>query len=82
MTQEATAIKTRPVGGQQPSSHWNSPKRQRTLSMSDRGWDIACEMAETTCTNRSEIVEVAIRLLASELGKADFVNLRQQLLES
>ena len=50
--------------------------------MSDRGWDIACEMAETTCTNRSEIVEVAIRLLASELGKADFVNLRQQLLES
>lgn len=82
MTQESTAIKTRPVGGQQPTSHWNSPKRQRTLSMSDRGWEIACGMAKSTGTNRSEIVEVAIRLLASELTQSNFTEIRQVLLNA
>jgi len=57
-------IKTRPVGGQQPTTHWGSTKRQRTLSMSDKGWDVACTLAAQTGTNRSEICEVALRVLA------------------
>ncbi|MFZ9261598.1 MAG: hypothetical protein ACO23G_14405 [Limnohabitans sp.] len=76
-----TEIKTRPVGGQQPTTHWGSTKRQRTLSMSDKGWDVACTLAETTRTNRSEICEVALRVLAIALENGDsFDQLRKDSL--
>lgn len=78
----APEIRTRPIGGQQPTTHWGSAKRQRTLSMSDRGWDIACALAEATNTNRSEIVEVALRVLSMALENGDqFNQLRQDSLE-
>jgi len=80
-TTSPAEIKTRPVGGQQPTTHWGSTKRQRTLSMSDKGWDVACTLAETTRTNRSEICEVALRVLAMSLESGEsFDQLRKDSL--
>jgi hypothetical protein len=50
--------------------------------MSDKGWDVACELAETTRTNRSEICEVALRVLAMTLESGEtFDQLRLDALE-
>jgi hypothetical protein len=83
MASQATPeIRTRPIGGQQPTSHWNSPKRQRTASFSDRGWEVTCEIADLNATNRSEVIEVAVRLLKQRLDNGEsFQALRNDVLE-
>jgi len=39
-------VQDRPIGGQQRTSHWESPKRQRTLSLSDDAWELVSVLAE------------------------------------
>jgi hypothetical protein len=55
------AITTRPIGGLQRTSHWDSPKRQRTLSLSDDAWELTSDMAMASSGNRSEVVEIIVR---------------------
>jgi len=57
----ADVISIRPIGGLQRTSHWNSAKRQRTLSLSDEGWDVACKLAMESRGNRSEVIEILLR---------------------
>ena len=59
----APVIRDRPVGGQQRTSHWNSPKRQRTVSFTDCAWDLTGVLSEQNGgMNRSEILEVLVRI--------------------
>jgi hypothetical protein len=55
-------VQDRPIGGQQRTSHWDSPKRQRTLSLSDDAWDLVSQLAEEEKLNRSEVIEILVRL--------------------
>jgi hypothetical protein len=55
------AITARPIGGLQRTSHWDSPKRQRTLSLSDEAWELTSDMAMASSGNRSEVVEIIVR---------------------
>tara|TARA_R100001463_G_scaffold21255_3_gene51262 strand:- start:25 stop:255 length:231 start_codon:yes stop_codon:yes gene_type:complete len=75
MTEE---LKTRPSGGLQKLHHWNSPKRQRTLSLTDEGWDTASELAIESNTNRSEVVEIVLRYIKEE--KLDLIDIRKDIL--
>jgi len=74
----ATAITSRPIGGLQRTSHWDSPKRQRTLSLSDAAWELCCQLAVDSHTNRSEVVEIMARWAAAQ--KIDLNTIRAQLL--
>ena len=58
----STSVQDRPIGGQQRTSHWDSPKRQRTLSLSDDAWDLVSQLAEEEKLNRSEVIEILVRL--------------------
>ena len=58
----ASPVQDRPIGGQQRTSHWDSPKRQRTLSLSDDAWDLVSMLAEEEKLNRSEVIEILVRL--------------------
>ena len=40
MSETTIDLKVRPKGGCQPRTHWNSDKRQRTLSLSERAWSL------------------------------------------
>ena len=55
-------VQDRPIGGQQRTSHWGSPKRQRTLSLSDDAWGLVSLLAEEEKLNRSEVIEILVRL--------------------
>ena len=55
-------VQDRPIGGQQRTSHWDSPKRQRTLSLSDDAWELVSVLAEEEKLNRSEVIEILVRL--------------------
>lgn len=61
MPEELPVLTSRPMGGQPIRTHWNSPKRQRTMSLSEEAWRICGELAEETNANRSEILEVLLR---------------------
>ena len=54
-------VQDRPIGGQQRTSHWGSPKRQRTLSLSDDAWELVSVLAEEAKLNRSEVIEILVR---------------------
>ena len=61
MPEELPVLKSRPMGGQAVRTHWLSPKRQRTMSLSEDAWEICGRLAEETDANRSEILEVLLR---------------------
>jgi hypothetical protein len=46
--------------------------------MSDNGWGVACSLADSTGTNRSEICEIALRILAIALEEGEEFSLLQQ----
>ena len=54
-------IAVRPMGGNQPRTHWRSEKRQRTLSLTHEAWDIFGELAIASASNRSEVLEILLR---------------------
>lgn len=61
-TADLPVIRDRPVGGQQRTSHWNSPKRQRTISCTDQAWHLLDLLSTgNDGMNRSEIIEVLVR---------------------
>ena len=60
-------LKVRPKGGCQPRTHWNSDKRQRTLSLSERAWSLTGLLADENNSNRSEVIEILVRY-ASQQG--------------
>ena len=74
----STVITTRPIGGLQRSSHWDSAKRQRTLSLSDGAWELCCQMAVESSSNRSEVVEILTRWAVAK--GIDLVAIRAELL--
>lgn len=71
---------TRPIGGQQSGTHWNSSKRQRTLSMTDDAWNLLSEIAASHGWNRSEAIEVLIR--HAHAGSLDLPAIRNDHLPS
>jgi len=56
-----TVLKVRPMGGNQPRTHWGSDKRQRTLSLTEEAWLLAGGLAEASGSNRSEVLEILLR---------------------
>ena len=56
----------RPMGGNQPRTHWRSEKRQRTLSLTHEAWLIFEELALASRSNRSEVVEILLRYAKRE----------------
>ena len=61
MTQSQIGLRVRPKGGNQPRTHWNSDKRQRTLSLSEDAWYLAGQLADENSSNRSEVMEILLR---------------------
>ena len=51
-------IKTREMRPEQKLHHWNSPKRQRTLSLTDYGWEVISDIADKYKLNRSEVMRL------------------------
>ena len=76
----ASPVQDRPIGGQQRTSHWDSPKRQRTLSLSDDAWDLVSMLAEEEKLNRSEVIEILVRLARD--SKIPLTGVRSGLLTS
>lgn len=54
----------RPLADSRSRTHWNEPKRCRSLSLSDSCWDLLTRLAELHNCNRSEILERLIRKAA------------------
>lgn len=48
-------------------TQWGEPKRCRSVSISDSGWDLLGALAQQENTTRSEIMERMIRKEASNL---------------
>jgi hypothetical protein len=71
-------IKTREMRPEQKLHHWNSPKRQRTLSLTDYGWEVISDIADKYKLNRSEVIEIIARM-AKENGD-DLIEERYTLL--
>ncbi len=65
-------IPVRPMGGDQPRTHWRSEKRQRTLSLTHDAWNIFGELALASASNRSEVLEILLRY-----AKKEDLNLQQ-----
>ena len=62
MSETTIDLKVRPKGnGCQPRTHWNSDKRQRTLSLSERAWSLTGLLADENGSNRSEVIEILVR---------------------
>lgn len=55
------------MGDSASRTHWGSPKRCRSLSMTDHAWDLLTRLAVANQVNRSEAIERLIRK-AAELG--------------
>lgn len=53
----------RPLNDNIARTHWNTPKRCRSLSLSDEAWDIVTRYAVANDLNRSEVIERLIRRL-------------------
>lgn len=51
----------RPLGESGSRTHWAEPKRCRSLSMSDTGWDLLTRLAAVKGLSRSEAAERLIR---------------------
>ena len=51
----------RPMGESASRTHWGSPKRCRSLSMTDEAWELLTRLATANATNRSEAIERLIR---------------------
>jgi hypothetical protein len=51
----------RPLGDSQSRTHWGSPKRCRSLSMTDEAWDLLTKISAVQGMNRSEAIERLIR---------------------
>lgn len=73
-----TEYKERPSGGKQLKHHWNSLKRQRTISLTDAGWNKLSAIAWASETNRSEILEILIRY--SQEKSLDLIEFREEML--
>jgi len=54
-------LKSRPRPEQSTRTHWDSPKRQRTMSLSETAWEICGDYAEKIDANRSEVLEIVLR---------------------
>jgi len=63
---------------EQKLHHWNSAKRQRTLSLTDAVWDEISDLAEEHKINRSEVIEIIARLASDR--KEDLITKRLDLL--
>lgn len=53
----------RPLNNNIARTHWNTPKRCRSLSLSDEAWDILSRYSIANDLNRSEVMERLIRRL-------------------
>ena len=65
---------------EQKLHHWNSAKRQRTLSLTDAVWEEISDLAEDHKINRSEVIEIIARLATD--SKDNLIAKRLELLES
>jgi len=63
---------------EQKLHHWNSPKRQRTLSLTDAVWEQISDLAEDHKINRSEVIEIIARIASDR--KDDLIVKRLELL--
>ena len=63
---------------EQKLHHWNSPKRQRTLSLTDAVWEEISDLAEKHKINRSEVIEIIARNASDQ--KEDLIVKRLDLL--
>ena len=63
---------------EQKLHHWNSAKRQRTLSLTDAVWEEISDLAEEHKINRSEVIEIIARL--ASLRSEDLIVKRLDLL--
>lgn len=51
----------RPIGASESRTHWGTPKRCRSLSLSDEAWELLTKLAHTGGINRSEVLERLLR---------------------
>jgi len=63
---------------EQKLHHWNSAKRQRTLSLTDAVWEEISDLAEKHKINRSEVIEIIARIASDR--KEDLIAKRLDLL--
>ena len=63
---------------EQKLHHWNSPKRQRTLSLTDAVWEEISDIAEDHKINRSEVIEIIARVASDR--KDNLIEKRLELL--
>ena len=63
---------------EQKLHHWNSAKRQRTLSLTDAVWEEISDLAENHKINRSEVIEIIARIASDR--KEDLITKRLDLL--
>ena len=63
---------------EQKLHHWNSAKRQRTLSLTDAVWEEISDLAENHKINRSEVIEIIAR--RAKWTKRDLLEDRRDLL--
>ena len=63
---------------EQKLHHWNSAKRQRTLSLTDAVWEEISDLAEKHKINRSEVIEIIARTASDR--KEDLIAKRLDLL--
>ncbi len=71
-------ITTREMRVVRKSHHWDSPKRQRTLSLTDEVWKYISSLAEDNKLNRSEVIEIIAR--RAKWTKRNLVEDRRDLL--
>ena len=63
---------------EQKLHHWNSAKRQRTLSLTDAVWEEISSLAEGYKINRSEVIEIIARIASDR--QEDLIEKRLDLL--
>ena len=83
MQDDLPVLKSRPKAGGQIRTHWESPKSQRTMSLSAEAWAICGRLADAAEANRSEILEILLRYgqnmdLNLPLIRAKLVQLEQK----
>jgi hypothetical protein len=83
MKDDLPVLKSRPKGGGAIRTHWESPKTQRTMSLSQEAWEICGRLADDAEANRSEILEILLRYgenmeLNLPLIRAKLVQLEQK----
>ena len=79
VTDSSIDLRVRPKGGCQPRTHWQSDKRQRTLSLSERAWSLTGLLADENNSNRSEVIEILVRYAA--LHAVDLAEARIEVLK-